>query len=590
MLTAVKLLELVSSRRPGPLRFARTVAGLSTLAVLGVFGSIGYNGVSSAYWLMLIAILPLFIWVLLRRAVPRAVARVTARKRWKARGSAVERVRYTRFEELRSSYVESTRTKDEGFVDDRTWADLGLDGILHRIDICLTIAGRNELARTLRHALPSESTLADRSRLMDLFSRDKAERLRVAGILANVGEESDADPATLLWGAGARPDALYPLFISMCLFSIASIITAVAFNPTLGIFGIIVAFFSNMWIYYRKARHLSVHIPALRILSRMIEASGTLEWFGLERTRQQTSGARRAYGWLLTGAPSPTPSLSGDIMEMLFLYVKIYFQIDLIAYNRIARTIGRNLDAYRALYRGVGTVDALFALASYRARRRQSCEAEFDPGSLEIHLERGYHPLVPKAVPNSMDFSRPGAIVTGTNMAGKSTFLRMVGINALFAQVAGYAFAAAYRGPRFRIMSSIERHDDLAEGKSFYYDEAERIYTMIEEAKGEEPVLLLIDELLSGTNSLERESASVAILHYLADRNALTIAATHDIAIARGVADRYALRYFTDSADENGLTFDYLIHDGVVQTRNAIKLLRLIGYPEDVIENALRGS
>ena len=507
---------------------------------------------------------------------------------------------YTQFEVYRDRYGELTRDPRLGFVDDRTWGDLGMDEIHDRIDVCFTIAGRNELYRTLRHALPPESALADRAELMELFSTNSAVRLQIAQALARIGEERDADPATLLWGEGAQPDDLYPVFVAMCIFSIAAIVTTAAVDLTLGIIAIVVAFFSNMWVYYRKARHLSVHIPALRVLSRMIEAAKRLDWYGLPEARRHTGGAKRAYAWLLTGAPSPSPTLSGDITEVVFLYVKMFFQIDLIAYNRIVRTIAKNEDAYRALYQGIGSIDAGFALASYRARRRRTCDAERTaPGGngheapasdIGIHLDGAYHPLIGKAVPNTVSLDLPGAIVTGTNMAGKSTFLRMVGINVLFAQTTGYAFAKAYRAPRFRIMSSIEKHDDIEEGKSFYYDEAERIYTMIEETGTGEATLLLIDELLSGTNSLERESASVAILHYLADRKALTIAATHDVAIARGVADRYSLHFFTDSADENGLTFDYKIHDGVVQTRNAIKLLRLIGYPEDVIETALEST
>lgn len=589
----------LSALRPGMLRFLRTAFGIVTLAVLAVFGTLGYNGNPNLYWLMATAVAPAAIWAVLRRTVPLAQARVLARKRWKAYGPTVERVPYTRFEEYRERYGAATRDEAMGFVDDRTWADLGMDEIHDRIDVCFTMAGRNELYRTLRHALPDEPMLADRSSVMSTFATDDAARLHVSRVLAEVGEERDADPALLLWGDDTKPDDLYPVFIAMCIFSIAAIVTTVAIDLTLGLIGIAVAFFSNMWIYYRKARHLSVHIPALRVLSRLVSAGRRLDWFGLPEIRKETAGGRRAFGWLLTGAPSPSPTLSGDITEVVFLYLKMFFQVDLIAYNRIVRTIERNRSSYRALYQAVGSIDALFALASYRARRRRTCDAEVaaagdaDAAAHEgigISLEGAYHPLIAKAVPNTVRIDAPGAIVTGTNMAGKSTFLRTVGINALFAQATGYAFAKGYRGPRLRIMTSIEKHDDLAEGKSFYYDEAERIYTLIEGTGGTEPTLLLIDELLSGTNSLERESASVAILHYLADRRALTIAATHDVAIARGVSDRYSLHFFTDSADESGLTFDYKIHDGVVQTRNAIKLLRLIGYPEDVIESALEST
>jgi DNA mismatch repair ATPase MutS len=495
---------------------------------------------------------------------------------------------------LRDAYAEQTRDDASGYVDDRTWNDLGMNEVHARVDTCFTIAGRNELIRSLRHVLPDRDVRNRRMDLMDELANDNRLREKAAVALARVGEERDADPARLLWSDSVGPDKLAPVSVGLALMAALFIVIAAAWNLSLGLIGVAVSFFTNMIFYYTKARHLSTYIPALRVLVRMIEAARELPWQGLGDLPGKVAAAKRASNWLLTGAPSPSPTLSGDITEAILLYIKIYFQIDLIAFNRIAATIVKHRDVFQEIYHGVGQVDAVLALASYRARRKRTCSAIIvDPENgaadapMSIELDHAYHPLISKAVSNSVTLSAPGAIVTGTNMAGKSTFLRTVGINVLFAQTAGYAFARGYEAPVFRVMSSIEKGDDLEKGKSFYYDEAERIYLMIEQTKEAEPLLLLIDELLSGTNSLERESASVAILHYLAGHNALTVAATHDVAIARGVADQYALHYFTDSADENGLTFDFKIHDGVVESRNAIKLLRLIGYPEDVIRRAL---
>jgi hypothetical protein len=596
--------DRLGAARPGFLKFVRTTLGLGTIAILAVFGSIGFNGATEYYWLMLLSIPTFALYVLFRRAVPYADARVRARKRWKAYGPNVERVPYTQFEVYRDTYAEKTRDDAHGYVDDRTWNDLGMNEVHSRVDTCFTMAGRNELIRTLRHVIPAQGLRTRRMDLMNQLANDNQLRERTAVALARVGEERDADPAQILWTDSVDPDTLAAASVGLGLVAAAFIVVAAAWNPTIGLIGIIASFFTNMIFYYKKARHLSVYIPALRVLVRMIEATRDLPWEGLGDLPAKVAAAKRASGWLLTGAPSPSPTFSGGITEVALLYIKIYFQIDLIAFNRIAATIQKHRAVFQEIYQGVGQVDAVLALASYRARRKRICSAtiagtggdaettgETPAGApMRIALDGAYHPLISRAVPNSVTLSAPGTIVTGTNMAGKSTFLRTVGINVLFAQTAGYAFAKSYEAPLFRVMSSIEKSDDLAEGKSFYYDEAERIYLMIEQTKGGEPLLLLIDELLSGTNSLERESASVAILHYLAGHNALTVAATHDVAIARGVGDQYELRYFTDDADETGLTFDYKIHEGVVETRNAIKLLRLIGYPEDVIDRALEAT
>lgn len=583
---------------PRSLKLLRRSAAIITVAALVLFATLGYNLSSSYYWLLTSALIPAFAYLALRNAYARAEARDRAGRRWMANPSQVERARHTQFEELLQKYGERTRDDSLGYVDDRTWSDLGMDEVRDQIDVCFTMSGRNELLRILRHALPPISAVQERLRQMTSFQEDQTYREQVAHGLCTIGDERNADPAALLWGDGVSRDRLYPLFVTMALLAVASISVTAAVDLTAGLICILGVFFTNMWIYYRKARHISGCIPALRILSRMIAASARLP--GMDEIRRPAKRIRGAFLWLLTGAPSPMLGTGGDIVEMVFLYIKIFFQIDLIAYERIVKHLTANREAYQKLYRAVGSLDAAFSMASHRALRGTTCTAAAAAGDADVsaetvalQLSSVYHPLIENAVPNSVNLKQPGAIVTGTNMAGKSTFLRTVGINVLFAQAMGFAFADSYSGSRMRVFSSIDKHDDLAEGKSFYYDEAERIYRMIEEVEHDDPesdrvaALLLIDELLSGTNSLERESASVAILDYLCEHNALTIAATHDVTIASGVGDRYELYYFGDSADESGLSFTYQIQKGIVKTRNAIKLLRLIGYPESVINKAL---
>ena len=565
------------------LRVLRTVALIVTIAVIVFFATIGYNRDPAAYVLMATAIGPGVAWFLLRKAVFRAEAQSRGRRRWGGDPERVARPRHTRLEELFAAYTEHTKDDQSGYVDDRTWNDLDMEEVIDQVDVCFTFAGRNELRRTLRHALPDSEVLARRTKEIDAFTTDQEHRESVAIGLATIGEDRDADPASVLWGDAAHGERRLPLYVLMSSLSVLSILVTAFVSLTTGMLMILTVFVTNMWIHYRHSRHVAIYIAALRVMSRMIEAAAELPVD--QRNLSVVRRARGALRWLLTGAPNPTMRpAADDLFESLFIYLKIYFQIDMIAYERIIGRVRSNAAAYQQLYQEIGALDATYSLASCR-ERRQTCSVRTGEGVSAVGL---YHPLIPRPVANTISLSSPGAIVTGTNMAGKSTFLRTVGINALFAQSAGFAFATEYTAARFRVLSSIDKGDDLAEGKSFYYDEAERIYRMMERLDADEPALLLIDELLSGTNSLERESASIAILHYLSQHNAVTIAATHDVAIARGVADQYALHYFTDDANEDGLTFDYLLHEGVVQTRNAIKLLRLIGYPDDVIEAALK--
>jgi DNA mismatch repair ATPase MutS len=195
-------------------------------------------------------------------------------------------------------------------------------------------------------------------------------------------------------------------------------------------------------------------------------------------------------------------------------------------------------------------------------------------------------PLLNNPVPFSVTIDKNIVLITGSNMGGKSTFLRTIGNNVLLAQTIATTVAAHYDAALFRIVTSISRTDDLVAGKSFYYVEAERILNTINSFSVKIPTLCIIDEMLSGTNSVERLHASKAIIQYLGKQNSLTIIATHDLELAgrlNGTCDFY---HFTSSVDENGLKFDYLLKPGIATTRNAIELLKYLGYPKEITENA----
>lgn len=582
--------------------FYRTVKWLSLVsvpAVVAVFGTIGYNVSPRFYWGMAGAAIPLAVYIVSRGRQRMAEIRSRARLRWGSSGSVVERPPGKDDGKQRERYLAWTRDEEQGPVDDRTWADLGMDELAREMDVCFTDAGRNELYRILRHCLVPDEEIDARALLVNAIASDEGLRNELLPELSAVGQERDADPAFFLWGEQVGRDRLASFFIGMSGAAVLSLAAPFLLPIPVAVVLIAAVFIVNMWLYYTKARHLSSLIPSLRVLSRLLQAAANIAAYAsplpgvdtedLKRRTAMVSRLRRPFRWLLTGSPGAVASISGDVFEVIFLYVKIFFLIDLIAFGRIASVISRDPEGVRELYRFVGRLDALHAVASYRIFRPRHCTPEIVQGA-GIEADGLYHPLVRKAVRNAVSVARPGAVITGTNMAGKSTFLRTLGVNAILAQTTGACFARSYRADRFLVMSSIEKHDDLGAGKSFYYDEAERIFRMIEQVGGSASVLLLIDELLSGTNSLERESASVAILHFLARRNALTVAATHDITIASRLEKLYPTFYFTDRADEKGLSFDYKMRPGIVQSRNAIKLLSIIGYPDDVIQEAMRGA
>jgi hypothetical protein len=244
--------------------------------------------------------------------------------------------------------------------------------------------------------------------------------------------------------------------------------------------------------------------------------------------------------------------------------------------------------AIRGWLKAVGELEALTALAGYAYEHPDNVFPALispQPGSAPLFDAEGMaHPLLPadKGVRNDI---RLGAglqliMLSGPNMAGKSTFIRSVGVNAVLAQCGAPVRAAALRMTPLTVAASICVLDSLSGGVSRFYAEIHRVKLISDLASGAVPVLFLLDELLSGTNSHDRVAGSESIVRGLLGRNAIGIVSTHDLALTKipeVMGGRAANFHFEDSFDGSELIFDYKMKPGVVKTSNALELMRSIG-------------
>ena len=198
---------------------------------------------------------------------------------------------------------------------------------------------------------------------------------------------------------------------------------------------------------------------------------------------------------------------------------------------------------------------------------------------------------------NSITLCPPhGVLVTGSNMSGKSTFIRTLGVNAILAQTINTCLATEYDAPVFAVRSCIGRSDDLLSGKSYYMVEVEAVLALVEASASDTPHLFLFDELFRGTNAVERIAAAEAVLSELvvaragdgaAPRPHVVVAATHDGELVELLGDTYAAYHFEDTLGPQGLSFEYRLRAGPATSRNAIELLRLHGASRALVERAL---
>jgi hypothetical protein len=247
--------------------------------------------------------------------------------------------------------------------------------------------------------------------------------------------------------------------------------------------------------------------------------------------------------------------------------------------------------AIRGWLQAVGELEALTALAAYAYEHPADVFPEFAaPGDAALFdAEAMAHPLLPaaKAVRNNLKlgYGLQVIILSGPNMAGKSTFIRSIGVNAVLAQAGAPVRATRLKLSPLTVAASICILDSLSGGVSRFYAEIHRLKLISDLSTGPMPVLFLLDELLSGTNSNDRLAGSEFIVRSLMEQHAIGMISTHDLALTRipeTVGDRAANYHFQDQFADGALLFDYKLKPGIVKTSNALQLMRSIGLGVDV--------
>ena len=194
------------------------------------------------------------------------------------------------------------------------------------------------------------------------------------------------------------------------------------------------------------------------------------------------------------------------------------------------------------------------------------------------------HPLIAEArcIRNDVMLSPQQSllIVSGSNMSGKSTLMRTVGVNVVLALAGAPVRAERLRLARLNVGAAIHIQDSLQAGASRFYAEITRLRQVVELTQAELPLLFLLDEILSGTNSHDRRIGAAAVIKSLVERGALGLVTTHDLAltkIAEELKGRARNVHFQDELKDGQMYFDYRMHDGVVERSNALELMRAVG-------------
>ncbi len=481
---------------------------------------------------------------------------------------------------------ESLEQEDLETIDDVTWNDLNMDDMYFKLNHTRSFVGEQvlykELATISSKPFVSEEHIA-------YLSANSEKRIDLEQVLYSIGKQKDDyylpiiinDASTLRIGVGWIYNILQLLFFVLLFVAVVSQ-NRLFIMATIGI-GVI-----NLTIsMYLKNKYQDMlfsigSIKQMTSLVKLISNDKELSSvFLTDKLNTVIKAVEKISKYISNFQIRRKYYMIGDGGGLILDYIMGITLYDIVSYNRVIKLMESRRNDFLTLYKLIGQLDVEIAVASYRHRINNWCIPEFD--SDIIIVNELVHPAVNKCISNSIEIEN-GIMLTGANASGKSTFMKAIAVNVIISQTLNTASANRFVIPyNLMIMSSMSLRDDIETGESYYLREINQLKKMIESINDIKPTLILIDEILKGTNSVERVAASYGVLEYLCHKNAFVVVATHDISLVELVKDRYKCYYFGSEIIDGEIKLDYKLHQGINSTSNAIKLLEITGFPQEII-------
>lgn len=486
------------------------------------------------------------------------------------------------------------RHPKEGQLDDITWNDLGMDDVFKRMNATLSATGEEYLYYTLRTPKQAREELQHMEEIITFFMEHPNERVKVQLLLRKLGytgKFSLYDYIDNLEYLGERSNRKH-ILVNLLMVVMLALIPVVS---TPAVLGLVIVAIHNITSYFKEQKEIDPYIISFAYVMRLIGVGEKATKLNFPCIQEEVAVIKEHIAklrpmqkgsfWVLSGNKAGTTT--GNPLDILMDYVRMVFHVDIMKFNKMLAFLNQHVEDVDALVSTLGYVETCISIGAFRVFLEDDyCIPEHDVEEKNIGIENGYHPLLTGSVKNSIR-SKRGVLLTGSNASGKSTFLKMVALNAIMSQTIHTCTAESYKAPFYEIYSSMSLKDDLISGESYYIVEIKALKRILDRAKNcEGQVLCFVDEVLRGTNTVERISASTQILKSLAGGKVLCFAATHDIELTELLKDYYDNYHFEETVCDGDISFPYKLLAGKATSRNAIKLLEIMGYEPEIIKKA----
>ncbi|EKY28915.1 MutS domain V protein [Clostridium celatum DSM 1785] len=496
---------------------------------------------------------------------------------------AEERKKKRNFKNIRTYF--DMEESDGYTIDDQTWDDFNMNDLFSKLDRTYSSVGESILYKILRNPLHNRKKLKERDEFIEGLRKDSDLRTKLQMIYFRLGYDKKNTFLDMIMESLEENKMKYYMYIFFGrVATIGTLVASILFNEPKLLLATFILIWVNVFINDKERKN--VKSQGLLYLRNIIVSAKKIQKIKnpmiKEYNEKITEILKELKSLDKATKPIEIANAGGGALEVF----TIPFLLEETAFYKIASLLEEKREYILDLYYLLGELESYISIASYKEQLKGNYSKPNFVDDININIVEGVHPLVNNAVPNSINFSKRGIVLTGTNMSGKSTFLRMIGLNMILAQTFNFTLTKKYEACFFNIVSSISPSDDVTAGKSYYMAEAEALLRIINALDLELPVFCPIDEIFRGTNPIERISSSAEILTYINSKKSISIVATHDRELTEILKENYDFFYFSEKVDSKGLNFDYKLKKGVSKTRNAIKLLDHIGYPKEIIKKS----
>lgn len=487
-----------------------------------------------------------------------------------------------------ASYYESKKD-DRLDVDDITWNDLDMDKLFLMMNNTTSSIGEEYLYFLLRRLEFEASNLEEKDKLISYFQENRDKALEIQIELSYLGKMNNISIFEYLNHFNKVKKDSNILHILQGLGLLASLILALVI-PRVGVILTFALITYNVITYYKRKGEIDKYINVCSYVIRMIHSIDRLKKINTPEIskyiEELSDYAHKIKSFTRNSFLLTSKNVNGDIGEIILDYIRMLFHVDLIKFNNMLSILRKEEDALNQMFERLGMLDSMVAVASFRTMLPYYTKPILSKDSDDkLSVEEVYHPYISEAVKNNIKVEA-SILLTGSNASGKSTFLRSIAMNAILSQTIYTSVSKSYKSRYYKVMSSMALKDNILEKESYYIVEIKSLKRIIDSINKDIPILCFVDEVLRGTNTLERIAASSQILNSLCHSNVICFAATHDIELTYILEDSFVNYHFQEEVVEDDVIFDYKLYNGRATSRNAIKLLSVMGYDKDIIENA----